>query len=82
MKRERYKSHLLSAVHETARDMNKLGVIDKHTMREYDLLCIDPVSAYSEEKISLIRVEKKRHNAASMKAKELAGEVAGMFLEE
>jgi len=44
MKRERHKSRLLSAVHETARDLHKLGVIDKRTMREYDFLCVEPGS--------------------------------------
>jgi len=55
MKRERYKSRLLSAVHETARDLHKLGVIDKRTMREYDFLCVEPVSAYSAEQIRSLR---------------------------
>lgn len=52
---ERYKSPLLSAVHETARDLHKLGFIDKRTMREYDFLCIDPVSPYSAEQIRSLR---------------------------
>jgi putative transcriptional regulator len=55
MKREQHKSRLLEAVHETARDLHKLGVIDKHTMREYDLLCVEPVSAYSAEQIRSLR---------------------------
>jgi len=67
MKRERYKSRLLSAVHETARDLNKLGVIDKHTMREYDFLCIEPVPAYSAEQIRSLR-ERYRLSQAVMAA--------------
>ena len=55
MKRERYKSRLLGAVHETAGDLHKLGVIDKRTMREYDLLCIEPVSVYSADQIRSLR---------------------------
>jgi len=38
MKREKHKSRLLEAVHETARDLHKLGFIDKRTMREYEVL--------------------------------------------
>jgi putative transcriptional regulator len=55
MKRAKYKSRLLSAVHETAQDLNKLGFIDKRKMREYDFLCVEPVSAYSAEQIRSLR---------------------------
>jgi len=55
MNSERYKSPLSSAVHETARDLHKLGFIDKRTMREYDFLCIEPVSPYSAEQIRSLR---------------------------
>ena len=55
MKRQQYKSRLLSVVHETARDLHKIGVIDKRTMREYDFLCVEPVSAYSAEQIRSMR---------------------------
>ena len=40
MKREKHKSRLLGALHETACDLHKLGFIDKRRMREYDLLCV------------------------------------------
>lgn len=30
---------ILEAVHETARDLHRLGFIDKRKMREYDALC-------------------------------------------
>ncbi|WP_245558379.1 hypothetical protein [Caldimonas manganoxidans] len=30
---------ILEAVHETARDMHRLGFIDKRKMRKYDALC-------------------------------------------
>ncbi|MHB8909237.1 MAG: helix-turn-helix domain-containing protein [Syntrophales bacterium] len=55
MKREKYKSRLLGAVHETAHDLHKLGFIDKRAMREYDVLCVEPVSAYSAEQIRSLR---------------------------
>ena len=53
----------------------KLAAVDRYLINEGRMTHID-----SEEKISLIRVEKKRRNAASMKAKDLVGEVAEMFL--
>jgi len=55
MKREKQKNRLLGAVHETACDLHKLGFINKRTMREYEVLCIEPVSAYSAEQIRSLR---------------------------
>ena len=65
MKREQHKSRLLGAVHETARDLHKLGFIDKRTMREYDVLCVEPVSDYSAEQIRSLR-ERYRLSQAVM----------------
>ena len=65
MKGEKHKSRLLGAVHETARDLHKLGLIDKRAMREYDVLCIEPVSAYSAEQIRSLR-ERYRLSQAVM----------------
>jgi putative transcriptional regulator len=65
MKREQNKSRLLEAVHETAQDLHKLGFIDKRTMREYDVLCVKPVSAYSAEQIRALR-ERYRLSQAVM----------------
>jgi putative transcriptional regulator len=55
MKSEKHKSRLLGAVHGTARDLHTLGFIDKRTMREYDVLCLEPVSDYSSEQIRSLR---------------------------
>lgn len=65
MKSERHRSRLLSAVHETAGDMHKLGIIDKRTMQEYDFLCVEPVPAYSAEEIRSLR-ERYRLSQAVM----------------
>ncbi len=37
------KSRLLSEMHETARGLERVGVLDKHTMREFDVLTLPPV---------------------------------------
>jgi DNA-binding transcriptional regulator YiaG len=34
-------SRILSAVHETARDLHAVGLINKRRMNEYDALCLD-----------------------------------------
>lgn len=65
MKREKHKSRLLGAVHATARDLHKLGFIDKRTMREYDVLCIEPISTYTADQIRSLR-ERYRISQAVM----------------
>ena len=49
------KSPLLSAIHQTAEDMARLGLIEKHTMRTYDALCLTPVPSYDAENIKALR---------------------------
>ncbi len=51
----KHKSRLLEAVHETARDLNELGFIDKRALNRYDALCIEPVPEYSPEQIRTLR---------------------------
>jgi putative transcriptional regulator len=65
MKRKQQESRLLGAVHETAKDLHKLGFINKRSMREYDVLCVEPVSAYSSEQIRSLR-ERYRLSQAVM----------------
>lgn len=51
----KHKSRLLEAVHESARDFNELGFIDKRALNRYDALCIAPVPEYSPEQIRTLR---------------------------
>jgi putative transcriptional regulator len=55
MKNRKQKNRLLGAVHETAKDLHKLGFIDKRRMREYDLFCLEPIAGYSAEQIRSLR---------------------------
>jgi len=48
-------SRILDMVHETARDLQDLGFIDKRAMRRYDALCLAPIPAYSAEEIRSLR---------------------------
>ena len=43
MKRSKAKSRILEAVHETASDLHRLGLIDKRKVRKFDALCLDPI---------------------------------------
>jgi putative transcriptional regulator len=51
----KHKSRLLEAVHETAKDLNELGFIDKRALNRYDALCMEPVQSYSPEQIRTLR---------------------------
>lgn len=49
------KSRILEAVHETATDLHRLGLMDARKMRRYDALCLSPVPSYDSEKIRSLR---------------------------
>ena len=49
------KSPILEAVHETAKGLNKAGVLDQVTLREFDRLCLPPVEPLEPDQIKHIR---------------------------
>lgn len=49
------KSRIMDAVHEGARDLHRLGFIDKRKMQRYDMLCLAPVQDYDAAKIKALR---------------------------
>ena len=49
------KSRIFESVHETARDLHRLGFIDKRKMRKFDVLCLDPIPEYDSVKIRALR---------------------------
>ncbi|MFA5521127.1 MAG: DNA-binding transcriptional regulator [Castellaniella sp.] len=49
------KSRIMEAVHEGARDLHRLGFIDKRKMQKYKLLCLEPVQDYDAAKIKALR---------------------------
>ena len=57
------KSRILSAVHDTARDLHKSGVIDIRRMHEFDALCLPKVPEYSPRQIKAIRARHKLSQA-------------------
>lgn len=46
---------ILEVVHESAKGLHKAGVVDDVTMREFDVLCLPPVEAYTPSQIKRIR---------------------------
>jgi len=54
---------ILEVVHDTAKGLNKTGLLDTTTMREFDALCLPPVKNYSAVQIKRIRVKNKASQA-------------------
>ena len=50
---------LREALHETAKDLHKAGVMDEQTMREFDALCLPPVKRYTPRQIKQLRKANK-----------------------
>ncbi len=48
-------SDILQTVHKTASGLHRAGVIDKATMREFDALCLTPVTPMAPEEIRALR---------------------------
>ena len=63
IKKNKPKSSIMEAVHETANDFHRLGFIDKRKMREFDALCLAPIQDYTGEKIQAIRKRYKLSQA-------------------
>jgi Predicted transcriptional regulator len=57
--RKTHKSGALAAIHETAADLRDAGVIDKRTMRDFDELCLTPITTLTSEEIRAIRLESR-----------------------
>jgi putative transcriptional regulator len=48
-------SRIFEAVHETAGDLQRLGIIDKRKMNKFDALCLEPVPEYDSNRIRALR---------------------------
>lgn len=53
------RSRITKAVHAGATELFTLGIIDARRMREYDLLCADPVPDYGPAAIKALRSKLK-----------------------
>lgn len=54
---------ILEVVHETAKDLHEVGVMDTRTMREFDALCLPPVKDLSAAQIRRLRARNKASQA-------------------
>lgn len=54
-KAHKYRSPLSAAIHESAEDLHRIGLIDRATMREFDASCLTSVEPLSAKQIAAIR---------------------------
>jgi putative transcriptional regulator len=59
----RYRSPLLASVHETAKGLHDAGVMDKETMRKFDVMCLTPVRPLTAKQIRALRQREKASQA-------------------
>ena len=50
---------ILEVVHEDAKSLYEIGLIDEQKMREFDALCLPPVTVYDADQIKRIRLQTK-----------------------
>jgi putative transcriptional regulator len=50
-----YRSEIAKVVHEGVRGMHRLGLVDKKTMREFDVRCLTMVEALTPDDILALR---------------------------
>lgn len=53
------KKSILKIVHESAKRLHKSGLIDKHTMREFDAVCVPTIMELKPRQIKNIREKAK-----------------------
>ncbi|MDE2466028.1 MAG: DNA-binding transcriptional regulator [Alphaproteobacteria bacterium] len=53
--KRKVENSILASVHKTAAGLHKAGLVDKATMREFDVLCLTPVEALTPEEIRALR---------------------------
>lgn len=55
MKEKSYRNEIAEAVHEGISGLHRLGLVDKRTMREFDLRCLTDVEALTGDEIQALR---------------------------
>lgn len=55
MTKSKYRSSIAEAVHEGVSGMHRLGLVDKKTMREFDVRCLTAVEELSGAEVAALR---------------------------
>ncbi|SRR5260370_14663081 len=62
-RRGTYRGPLLASVHETAKGLHDVRVMDQETMRRFDVMCLTPVRPLSAKQIRILRRREKASQA-------------------
>ena len=62
-KANKYRSPLLSSIHETAQGLRRAGIMAEQTMRKFDVLCLTPVRPLTPRQIRNLRRREKTSQA-------------------
>ena len=54
------KSRILTEMNETARGLNRIGVLDQQTMRDFDESCLEVISKISPDNIKRLRLRYRK----------------------
>jgi putative transcriptional regulator len=57
--KKQYRSPLMASIHETAEGLHAAGAMDKHTMQEFDELCLTPAPRLKPRKMPLSECRRK-----------------------
>jgi putative transcriptional regulator len=63
MRPARCRSPLLAAVHDTAKGLHRAGVMNKETMRRFDVLCLTPIQPLTAKQIRALRLRERASQA-------------------
>lgn len=55
MAKRKYRSEIAQTVHEGVRGMHRLGLVDKRTMRDFDLRCLTTIEDMAPQDIHALR---------------------------
>ncbi len=54
-----YKSEAFAAIHETMDALHQIGAIDKKTMRDFDVTCLEPAPPMQPDEIKQLRMREQ-----------------------
>ena len=54
---------ILKVVHDGARDLHKIGLMDEVTMRNFDTICLTPIKEYTATQIKRLRMKHRASQA-------------------
>ena len=61
--KKQYRSALMASIHEAAEGLHAAGALNKRTMREFDGLCLTPVSPLKPKEIRALRLRERASQA-------------------